>query len=58
MNLYSLLKVLDADQIIQVEQYSKTVFRGKPGELNPEYERHDIKCLWYSFLYKALMVEI
>ena len=60
MNLYALLKVLDVDQIIQVECNHKTVFKGKPDDFENGliFERMEVKCIWYSNLYKALMVEI
>lgn len=60
MNLYGLLQVIDADQIIQVEHNHKTVFKGNPDDFEKGliFERMQIKCVWYSHIYKALMIEI
>ena len=60
MNLYALLKVIDADQTIQIECNHKTIFRGKPDDFESGliYERMELKCVWHSQLYKALMIEI
>lgn len=60
MNINTLLKVIDADQELQIEYRHETVFRGKPDDFNleTEYGHLEVKCLWHSDFYDALMIEI
>lgn len=60
MTFHSLLKVLDADQFIQVELNHKTIFKGLPDDfdLGLMYEKREVKCIWFSQLYRAIMIEL
>lgn len=60
MNLYALLILLDADTVIQVEHNHRTIYHGTRADFNlgEFYERHQMKAIYYSDRYKALIIEI
>ena len=60
MLLLDLLKVMDGDTTIHVEQAHQEVYHGCAGSINLPIEtlQLTVDCIWYSALYNAIWIDI